>query len=234
MKKFKKGVAKCIRQTRLNYYNPDPMVRLIGEANESMIQVNDHVVKALIDSGAQVSTMAEGLAQLMNLKVHKLKKILKIEGTGGGDMPYHGYVEVDLQLPQIKHFHEKVLMLVVNDSEYGKRVPIQLGTLHIDMILEQVTKEEQATLGKTWERGRVGRAVINKQAEVEGFDLSSVEGPVRMTGTTTIKAGQTLKTQGIIGVKGNFKRINVIVEPLEPGEGISNKGSHSNTIICNV
>ena len=68
MKKFKKGVAKCIRQTRLNYYNPDPMVRLIGEANESMIQVNDCLVKALIDSGAQVSTMARGLAQMMNLK----------------------------------------------------------------------------------------------------------------------------------------------------------------------
>ena len=58
MKKFKKGVAKCIRQTRLNYYNPDPMVRLIGEANESMVQVNNHMVKALIDSGAQVSTYA--------------------------------------------------------------------------------------------------------------------------------------------------------------------------------
>ena len=127
MKKFKKGVAKCIRQTRLNYYNPDPMVRLIGEANESMIQVNDCLVKALIDSGTQVSTMARGLAQMMNLKIHKLRKILKIEGTGGGDVPYDGYVEVELQLPQIKHFQEKVLMLVVNDSDYGERVPIQLG-----------------------------------------------------------------------------------------------------------
>ena len=72
MKKFKKGVAKCIRQTRLNYYNPDPMVRLIGEVNESMIQVNDCLVKALIDSGAQMSMMARGLAQMMNLKIHKL------------------------------------------------------------------------------------------------------------------------------------------------------------------
>ena len=26
LKEFKKGVAKCIQQTKLNYYNPDPMV----------------------------------------------------------------------------------------------------------------------------------------------------------------------------------------------------------------
>ena len=218
MKQFKKGVAKCIRQTRLNYYNPDPMVQLIGEANESMIQVNDCLVKALIDSGAQVSTMARGLAKMMNLKIHKLRKILKIEGTGGGDVPYDGYVEVELQLPQIKHFQEKVLMLVVNDSDYGERVPIQLGTLHIDMILDQATKEELAILGRTWERGRVGRTVVNKQAEVEGFDLNSVQGPIKISGPIAIKAGQTLKTQGITVVKGNFKRINVMVEPLGIGE----------------
>ena len=26
LKEFKKGVAKCVRQTKSNYYNPDPMV----------------------------------------------------------------------------------------------------------------------------------------------------------------------------------------------------------------
>ena len=149
-------------------------------------------------------------------------------------MPYDGYVEVELQLPQRKHFQEKVLMLVVNDSDYGERVPIQLGTLHINMILDQVMEEELATLGKTWERGRVGRAVINKQAEVEGFNLNGVQGPIKLSGAITIKAGQTLKTQGITATKGNFKRINVIVEPLGIGEEVSMKGSDSDTSICYV
>ena len=59
LKEFKKGVAKCIRQTKSNYYNPDPMVRLIGEVNESTIRVDNYLVKALIDSGAQVSMMTK-------------------------------------------------------------------------------------------------------------------------------------------------------------------------------
>ena len=40
--------------------------------------------------------------------------------------------------------------VVVGNSEYGKRVPIQIGTLHIDMVLEIATKEELSLLGRTW------------------------------------------------------------------------------------
>ena len=37
-------------------------------------------------------------------------------------------------------------MLVVKDSEYGNRVPLQLGTLHIDMVLG---KSKQRTTKKS-------------------------------------------------------------------------------------
>ena len=40
-------------------------------------------------------------------------------------------------------------MLVIDDREFGQRVPIQLGTLHIDMILAQAMSEELVALGKT-------------------------------------------------------------------------------------
>ena len=49
-------------------------------------------------------------------------------------MPYNGIVECRLGLQELKGFQKDVLMLVINDSPYGKRVPVQLGTLHIDMI----------------------------------------------------------------------------------------------------
>ena len=55
----------------------------------------------------------------------------------------------------VKDLEEPCLFVVVNDSEYGKRVPIQIGTLHIDLVLEKATKHELATLGKTWERGKL-------------------------------------------------------------------------------
>ena len=68
----------------------------------------------------------------MGLKIHSLERIVKIEGTGGGKVPYMGYVKVHFDLPQIVVFHEDVLMLVTDDGPYIKRVPVATGTLHID------------------------------------------------------------------------------------------------------
>ena len=46
-------------------------------------------------------------------------------GRGGGKFPYKGYVETLLEIPEIPNFKEYILMLVIEDSEYGNRVPIQ-------------------------------------------------------------------------------------------------------------
>ena len=80
-KKFKKIVAK---QAESRYYNPDPLLRLIGEANETKIRFDKTEIKALVDSGSQISTVTENLAKLMGWKIKSLKNILDIEGTGGG------------------------------------------------------------------------------------------------------------------------------------------------------
>ena len=107
-----------MKQVCAQYYNPDPLVRLIGDANESALQVNDYKVTALIDSGAQISTITESFAKLLKLQRRSLKRLLKIEGTGGGRVPYKGYVEVTLQVPEVAKFKEQVLFLVIADSEY--------------------------------------------------------------------------------------------------------------------
>ena len=45
------------------------------------------------------------------------------------------------------------------DHKYGHRVPVTIGTLHIDMIIEQVTKDELDQLGTAWGRGKVNRQI---------------------------------------------------------------------------
>ena len=134
-KEYTKVMKAAVQDIENHYYNPDPLFTLIGESNETDIQVDGNKLPTLIDSGAQVSAMTQKLAKQMKLKVHKLNKLLRIEGTGGGKVPYKGYVETLLKIPEIPDFKEYVLMLVIENSEYGDRVPIQLGTLHIDMIL---------------------------------------------------------------------------------------------------
>ena len=90
-------------------------------------------ITSLIDSGANLSAITKSFAEELQLKIKELQTILHIEVTGRGQVPYHGYVECRLKISMIEKFDVNVLMLVVDDSPYGMRVPIQIWTLHIDM-----------------------------------------------------------------------------------------------------
>ena len=43
-----------------------------------------------------------------------------MEGAGGINVPYLGYVEVTLGIPEVEAFDEDCLFLVVSDHTYGK------------------------------------------------------------------------------------------------------------------
>ena len=62
--------------------NPDPLARLIGRRNEADICVNSLNVRALLDMGAQVTSVSDTLCTRLGLHVYKLKGIA-MEGTGG-------------------------------------------------------------------------------------------------------------------------------------------------------
>ena len=141
------------------YHNPNPLVRLIGEANEAPAIVEGIPIASLVDSGACMLAMVKSFAEELQLKIKPLKTILDIEGTGGGAVPYHGFVECRVQLPQIKKFDVDVLMLVIDDSAYGMPVPIQIGTLHYDMALELAIEAEMKKLSRKRNRAKMATAL---------------------------------------------------------------------------
>ena len=75
------------------YHKPDPIFRLVGEANESQVYNDDRKVAALIDPRAQVSSISMSLAKMLELEIKSLRTILDLEGIGGLTIPYLGYVE---------------------------------------------------------------------------------------------------------------------------------------------
>ena len=142
------------RRTLLDlYHNPDPLVRLIGEPNETSIVIENAKVKSLVDSGAQISSISDKFAKLLKLPINKLETLLDLEPMGEGSVPYEGYVEVRMQVPGVAAFDLDVLMLVIPESEYSKRIPVTLGTLHIDEIIHLITDEELRQVDKCWQRG---------------------------------------------------------------------------------
>ena len=101
---------------------------IVGRANEVPLIVCGKEVSALLDTGSVVSTMVVSLCTSLDLTVQPLDNVLSIEGAGGHKVPYLGLVEVTIQSPEISLGEFPVLMLVVPDTEYHKRVPVLLGT----------------------------------------------------------------------------------------------------------
>ena len=131
-----------LKAVKEHYHSPDLITYLIGKANEAKILVDDVECLALVDSGAQFSIITIEFVKKLGLKIHQLDRILRFEATGGGDIPYMGYVEVNLKILEIKAFNEDVLMLVIEDGTYAQCVPIQIGTLHIDRALDLISNKE--------------------------------------------------------------------------------------------
>ena len=134
----------------------------------------------------------------------------------GVDVPYLGYTEVNLQIPEIKNFIEDVLMLVYPDSKYSQKVPVVLGTLHIDALLEVAMEEELKNLTQALRWGSIGRKVLAKQLNFWTTDeqsmIDKIDSQVKLTKTVTIPPLQACKASGVAKLPCLNKRVNVAVE----------------------
>ena len=113
-------------------------------------------------------------------------------------------------------------MLVVNDSPYGEKVPVAIGTLHIDMVLDSATKEELENIGRKWQRGGLGRKIAMKQSVLPmqdvPFDLDSVAGSVKITKNVVIKPFHTVRLSAQSKVRHHHKNVHIMTEDKENNE----------------
>ena len=180
--------------------NPDPLVQLIVEANETKVKLEVQNSKVLVDSGSMLSQINHSLAKALKLPIKQLQTLIPMEGLGGITVPYLGYVEATLNIPEVKAFQEDCLFLAVNDHSYRKCVPIMICTLHIDIIIDQATKEELEQISIAWGRGQLLRQIQACQVQIENQDtLQKVQGMIKLTRRVKLKPFQSLK----LSYKGN-------------------------------
>ena len=201
------------------YYNPDPLYQLIGLANETELNIEGVRMKALIDSGTQISAISKSMGKTLGLPIRKLETLLDIEGSAGSDVPYLGYTELRLDIPEIAKFDHDVLMMVYPDSNYSHRVPVIIGTLHIDEALDLATYDELASLSRGWKRGIVGCRIIAKQLSLKGPGsepvIHKLGGNVKLTKAITMAPRQAIKTMGLTEIAVLNKRVNVVTEAID-------------------
>ncbi len=128
--------------------NPDPLARLIGRHNEAEVCANGLHIQALLDTGAQVTSMSEALCTRLGLHVYRLKGIA-MEGTGGIQIEYIGYTKLHVALLECprRFAHNSVItvsipVIVLKESEYQKEVPVTPGTMALEDLLSQLSLED--------------------------------------------------------------------------------------------
>ena len=168
--------------------------------------VDGKEMTALIDLGAQVSSVSSQFCGDLALQIQPLGQLLELEGTRGSAIPYLGFMEVNLQILGIKSYNEDVLLVVIPTMTYSKMVPVVVGSKIIDRALSLMTKGELAKVTTMWGQAHF-RAVMSVSLqlthtsssrtwmeeevshsspkgdpmEVRKFCLNDVRGPVHTT-----------------------------------------------------
>ena len=76
-----------------------------------------------------------------------------------------------------------------------------LGTLHIDMVIDQAALEELANLGKEWQLGTVGFKVKARQAALRGEGkpmIDRIDHEIKLSRNITLQPRQATKSTGMV------------------------------------
>ena len=148
----------------------------MGRVNETDVEIDGIISKALIDSGAIISMMSRDYCYEHGYKIQPLEHLVPIEGSGGANVPYLGYVEVRMNIPGINSLDRDVLMLVSSTTtQYHQRLPNQVSCHVIDQVTSCISEEELQSLSQSWQVAYV-TMIISKAAPVSDleFDLDKV------------------------------------------------------------
>ena len=164
----------------MEYYNPNPWANILGRGNETKIELDGIIRKALIDSGAMILMMSKGYCGEHGYEIQPLDYLVPIEGSGGADVPYLGYVEVRINIQGIHSFDQNVLMLLSHTTtHYHQMVPIQVGSHIIDQVTSCISEDDLQSLSQSWKLAYVS-TIISKSAPISDpeFGLDQVKSKI--------------------------------------------------------
>ena len=177
-------------------------VDLVGEANECELTVDDYDTIGLADSGSQVASMGQSFfnEHYEEKDLKSLDDLLKVTDAGGNDLPYLGYVEVELSFGGKSYGVFPVL--VVPDTTYNVRVPLIIGT----NVLKKIKDDLFSTEGvRFMQKSSLPSAVL---CSIQSMCISAkrieekhgVISDVRLLTRTELKPGEIREVAGTVKV----------------------------------
>ena len=171
-----------------------PTVHWLGPETLVELTVQGRNFTALADSGSQVNTITPSLVQQCGFPVLPLEDLVdypvNLMGLGGMCTSPLGFVILCVQVWGTAGYDEDVVFLVVPDeSNFGRRVPLVVGTCTISRLINVIRESEIDSLAMPWSTMRVvqllscwlGMAIPTSEGAetlVEGASGGSPEGSI--------------------------------------------------------
>ena len=117
---------------------------------------------ALVDSGSQVNTIAPALVQQYGFPILPLEDLVdypvNLMGLGRMRTSPLGFVILRIQVRGVAGYDEDMVFLVVpNESDFGRRVPLVMGTCTISRLINIIRESEIDNLTTPWSTARLAQ-----------------------------------------------------------------------------
>ena len=137
----------------LHWIGPETLVDLT-------IEGRSRNVNALADSGSQVNTITPPFVQQYGFPVLPLEDLvnhpLNLVGLGGKCTSPLSFIILHVQVREIPGYDKDAVFLVVPDeSEFGRRVPLVIGTCTIGRIINIIWESKIDHLSMPWATARM-------------------------------------------------------------------------------
>jgi transposase InsO family protein len=211
--------------------------RLVGPNTEADILIEGIPCRCLVDTGSQVSTVSHSfyLEHLSHRTLESLDSILDLKGANDHPIPYFGFIEVEVKLPDTEDSIEEskpysTLAFVVPDTAYHLQAPVLLGTnllqlCYSDCIARHGAKWENWPVDSTWQSAYRSLSLVNSMVQQSVFNKKPTQVPgnhkVIITGevrTAHLPHPVTVITDGTdVSLPAGLIMSSSIVE-LQPGQ----------------
>ena len=132
-----------------------PAAHWIGSKILVDLMIEGRNVNALADSGSQVNTIMPAFVQQCGFPVLPLVDLVKHPlnpvGLGRKCTSPLGFIILHMQVREIVRYDEEVdFLLVPDESEFGRRIPLVIGTCTIGRIINVIQESEIDHLSTPW------------------------------------------------------------------------------------
>ena len=138
-------IENCVakRDASGKHLNGEP-IEMVGTSNEINLEVEGIKTCGLLDTGSQVTTVAQWFVRekLPKFEVESVENFLKLTSASGNNIGFIGVVDLNLKFSfGLTEGIYPTPVVVLNDTDYNQRVPFIIGTNILNSCFETLKKE---------------------------------------------------------------------------------------------